>query len=208
MVEIYTIHIIISTQLSISIHKLVTSNSCLNREHIESVSKQQIQSIKMALMTMIARVVDGLPLVGTMQDDEQVSPMISQYIETVILIDNHFLMFFSFQRFLFSPAKVCWNIRIRPNYCSANWAFIHRRAVPLKLAHICSSKFVKQISNVFKWSLLMSFRLRSLFFLFAVFSSKMKFAIWFCVIECIPSGWPLIIWKIWHKNFNRATDEK
>lgn len=26
----------------------------------------------MALMTMIARVVDGLPLVGTMQDDEQV----------------------------------------------------------------------------------------------------------------------------------------
>lgn len=27
----------------------------------------------MALMTMIARVVDGLPLVGTMQDDEQVS---------------------------------------------------------------------------------------------------------------------------------------
>lgn len=28
--------------------------------------------IKMAQMTMIARVVDGLPLVGTMQDDEQV----------------------------------------------------------------------------------------------------------------------------------------
>jgi len=28
---------------------------------------------KMALMTMVARVVDGLPLVGTMQDDEQVS---------------------------------------------------------------------------------------------------------------------------------------
>lgn len=26
----------------------------------------------MAQMTMIARVVDGLPLVGTMQDDEQV----------------------------------------------------------------------------------------------------------------------------------------
>lgn len=26
----------------------------------------------MALMTMIARVVDGLPLVGTMQEDEQV----------------------------------------------------------------------------------------------------------------------------------------
>lgn len=27
----------------------------------------------MALMTMIARVVDGLPLVGTMTEDEQVS---------------------------------------------------------------------------------------------------------------------------------------
>lgn len=27
----------------------------------------------MTQMTMIARVVDGLPLVGTMQDDEQVS---------------------------------------------------------------------------------------------------------------------------------------
>lgn len=27
----------------------------------------------MALLTMIARVIDGLPLVGTMQDDEQVS---------------------------------------------------------------------------------------------------------------------------------------
>lgn len=26
----------------------------------------------MALLTMIARVIDGLPLVGTMQDDEQV----------------------------------------------------------------------------------------------------------------------------------------
>lgn len=26
----------------------------------------------MALMTMIARVIDGLPLVGTMQEDEQV----------------------------------------------------------------------------------------------------------------------------------------
>lgn len=30
----------------------------------------------MALMTMVARVVDGLPLVGTMQDDEQVQRML------------------------------------------------------------------------------------------------------------------------------------
>lgn len=34
---------------------------------------------EMALLTMIARVIDGLPLVGTMQDDEQVS---STSIET------------------------------------------------------------------------------------------------------------------------------
>lgn len=31
---------------------------------------------KMAQMTMIARVVDGLPLVGTMQEDEQVRAII------------------------------------------------------------------------------------------------------------------------------------
>lgn len=30
-------------------------------------------AVEMALLTMIARVIDGLPLVGTMQDDEQVS---------------------------------------------------------------------------------------------------------------------------------------
>lgn len=30
----------------------------------------------MALLTMIARVIDGLPLVGTMQDDEQVMDQI------------------------------------------------------------------------------------------------------------------------------------
>lgn len=35
----------------------------------------------MALMTMIARVVDGLPLVGTMQEDEQVSKAIFYYCE-------------------------------------------------------------------------------------------------------------------------------
>lgn len=38
----------------------------------------------MALMTMIARVVDGLPLVGTMQDDEQVIP--------------HFVLYYSYYR--------------------------------------------------------------------------------------------------------------
>lgn len=30
----------------------------------------------MAMMTMIARTVDGLPLVGTMQENEEVSPVI------------------------------------------------------------------------------------------------------------------------------------
>lgn len=33
----------------------------------------------MALMTMIARVVDGLPLVGTMQEDEQVAKHFLNY---------------------------------------------------------------------------------------------------------------------------------
>lgn len=36
-------------------------------------AKPHRESVRMAQMTMIARVVDGLPLVGTMQDDEQVS---------------------------------------------------------------------------------------------------------------------------------------
>lgn len=35
-------------------------------------AKPYRESAAMAQMTMIARVVDGLPLVGTMQDDEQV----------------------------------------------------------------------------------------------------------------------------------------
>lgn len=38
----------------------------------------------MALMTMIARVVDGLPLVGTMQEDEQVSG--SSWLVLILLI--------------------------------------------------------------------------------------------------------------------------
>lgn len=44
---------------------------CINRI-IGKKSRKNEDSIKMALMTMIARLVDGLPLVGSMQDDEQV----------------------------------------------------------------------------------------------------------------------------------------
>lgn len=33
----------------------------------------------MALMTMIARVADGLPLVGTMQEDEQTGKSVLEY---------------------------------------------------------------------------------------------------------------------------------
>lgn len=44
----------------------------------------------MALMTMIARVVDGLPLVGTMQEDEQVSG--SSWLVLILLIINDFFL--------------------------------------------------------------------------------------------------------------------
>lgn len=48
----------------------------------------------MALLTMIARVIDGLPLVGTMQDDEQVS-LYSCLLRKQKLI-SHILNIFNF----------------------------------------------------------------------------------------------------------------
>lgn len=38
----------------------------------------------MALLTMIARVIDGLPLVGTMQDDEQVGRRILSHFRKIL----------------------------------------------------------------------------------------------------------------------------
>lgn len=85
----------------------------------------------MALMTMVARVVDGLPLVGTMQDDEQVS------LSGCITDDNVKLIFVELTR---SLAKVFSNIRIRQKCFSENWVHNRRADVPLKQDHIYSSK--------------------------------------------------------------------
>lgn len=59
-------------------------------------------------MTMIARVVDGLPLVGTMQEDEQVSG--SSWLVLILLIINDF--------FYYSPGGVYWSTRTRLKCCS------------------------------------------------------------------------------------------
>lgn len=45
----------------------------------------------MALMTMIARVVDGLPLVGTMAEDEQVSKLSKTEKESFLITVSHSL---------------------------------------------------------------------------------------------------------------------
>lgn len=47
----------------------------------------------MALMTMVARVVDGLPLVGTMQDDEQVSNVLCISTDHFLTFQFYFLYF-------------------------------------------------------------------------------------------------------------------
>jgi len=44
----------------------------------------------MALLTMIARVIDGLPLVGTMQDDEQVATITFKIVSLPQLRHFHF----------------------------------------------------------------------------------------------------------------------
>lgn len=105
---------------------------------------------EMALMTMIARVVDGLPLVGTMQEDEQVS-LINHLVRITHCVrsrcrwytieNNHLLCAFC------SQGRVCWSIKIRPNCCSANWVYIRRRDVPLKLAPIYSSEYFLSIRH-------------------------------------------------------------
>lgn len=51
----------------------------------------------MALMTMVARVVDGLPLVGSMQEDEQVIVTLRQPRQSqrqIVSIHNSFPNFF------------------------------------------------------------------------------------------------------------------
>lgn len=119
----------------------------------------------MALMTMIARVVDGLPLVGTMQEDEQVS-----------LIEFHFhWQFFPFGTFLisfnccccffvFSPERVCWSIKTKPNYYSANWVCIRHPVVPSKQAHICSSKWNIFVNIPYLWEKILASSIDTLLF--------------------------------------------
>lgn len=62
----------------------------------------------MAMMTMIARTIDGLPLVGTMQENEEVSkPLkIAQFLKSTTCRNN-----------FCSQAKVYWNIRIKQKCC-------------------------------------------------------------------------------------------
>lgn len=56
---------------SLNVQELVELNKIFQFLLLQSYLYKSSYS-KMALMTMVARVVDGLPLVGTMQDDEQV----------------------------------------------------------------------------------------------------------------------------------------
>lgn len=85
----------------------------------------------MALMTMVARVVDGLPLVGSMQEDEQVI-VILQQLKKIVSIHICFQ--------IFSQERISWNIRIKQKCYSANWDQIRHKDVPLKPDHICFSK--------------------------------------------------------------------
>lgn len=87
----------------------------------------------MALMTMIARVVDGLPLVGTMAEDEQVSKLSKTEKERREFSYNGLT-------FTYSPEKVFWNIKTRPKCYSVNLDHNLHQDVPLKLALTCSSK--------------------------------------------------------------------
>lgn len=91
---------------------------------------------------MIARVVDGLPLVGTMQDDEQVKPLNG----TLLL---------KFIPFICSPAKVCWNIKTRQKCCSGNWDPIRRQNAPSKRDRICFSEL--DTLSIIEWLLLLSY---------------------------------------------------
>lgn len=91
----------------------------------------------MALMTMIARVVDGLPLVGTMTEDEQVS-----FSLEMLGIENGANIFFynDFTHSICSLEKVCLNIKTRQKCYSVNWDHTLLHDVRLKLDHICFSK--------------------------------------------------------------------
>ncbi len=63
----------------ISVNRLPNLFTSAHTVNLHTVNRKQHHP-EMALMTMVARVVDGLPLVGTMQDDEQVCHSIHRTI--------------------------------------------------------------------------------------------------------------------------------
>ena len=83
----------------------------------------------MILMTMIARVADGLPLAASIQEDEQVKKL--------FLPENPQSPFLAFH---FSWAKTLWIIRIRPKGYSRLWPQPALSNVQSNLALTFSSK--------------------------------------------------------------------
>lgn len=90
----------------------------------------------MALMTMIARVIDGLPLVGTMTEDEQVGKIqnFPKSVSTQFSKNNNRTIY------NFSRERVYWSIRIKRKCYSESWAPNRRQDVQLKQDHTYSSK--------------------------------------------------------------------
>lgn len=151
---------------------------------------------------MVARVVDGLPLVGTMQDDEQVA-YISVWSVPLVIIWN-----FNFQFFV-----VKLTVRQKCPRISES----SENAVPKTGSTIAESLFHRNGTvfipvsvllkmNEFPFRFVVSFIVRV--FIISAIWSKVKSVIWWCATKCIRSGWPLIIWKILHKNFIKIMVEK
>lgn len=86
----------------------------------------------MAQMTMIARVVDGLPLVGTMQEDEQV---FHKRVRLLSVLNSGNSLSLPHR-----VVEVFSSIRIRPKCYSENWDHIPLHGVPLKLGRTYSSE--------------------------------------------------------------------
>lgn len=87
--------------MNVDVHKPIEIIVCASQfEGIYSAVSHRnwtkFTEIEMALMTMIARVVDGLPLVGTMQDDEQVVTTSIVFIFAI--------------RFLIVPICLCFTV--------------------------------------------------------------------------------------------------
>lgn len=84
---------------------------------------------KMVLMTMIARVADGLPLAATMQEDEQVK----HYLICIICLQQNILFF--------RQVVTYWIIRTKLRCYFESWVHNLPKDVLLKLDHTYSSKY-------------------------------------------------------------------